>query len=73
MTTPPKDYYTLGDLIGKWEQGELTLDEVLARWPDDDDAAPPDPIIRELLRMLLTQARRIAALERWAMRTEGKR
>lgn len=52
---------TLSDLLGHWERGELTLEEVLARWPHD--GVPNEELLRELLRMIMRQARRLRVLE----------
>ena len=47
------DYYTLADLLGHWERGELTLAEVLAQWPSEDKPSSNEELLRELLRALV--------------------
>ena len=52
---------TLFNLLDSWNRGELTLEEVLQRWPPPD--APRKDVVRELLRMILGLHARMAAID----------
>ena len=62
----PLDAYTLADLLDYWQRGELTLDEVIKRWPPAD--ATREDVARELLRMILGLHARVAAIDDFAIR-----
>lgn len=57
------EYYTLADLLGHWERGELTLAEVLAQWPSENKPTTNEELLREMLRALVNLHRRVVALE----------
>lgn len=52
---------TLFRLLDSWNRGELTLEEVVQRWPPAD--TPCEEATRELLRLILALHARIAAID----------
>ena len=61
LLLPDDAYQSLDDLIDQWDQGELTFDEVLKRWPHPD--ANRDDLLREMLQSVLGLRMRISAID----------
>ena len=57
----PSSAYTLKDLLDYWQQGKMTMKEVLRCWPLPN--ATREDVVRELLRLILGLHARIAAID----------
>ena len=57
----PREYYTLADLLARWERGEMPLEELVAHWPHD--GITTDEQLQELVRGLVGLIWRVIELE----------
>ena len=56
-----EDFYTLTELIIAWDRGELTLDEILQRWPHPK--ATREQTMHDIRRVVIALRARIAAID----------
>lgn len=56
------DHETLADLLGHWQRGRLTLDEVMERLLEREQQ--PEDLLGEVLGLQLHQHLRLGRLER---------
>ena len=56
------DFYTLADLLGHYDCGELTMEEVITRWSHDLKSA--EELLRELLEVIVKHHHQLRLVER---------